>query len=162
MGLEVAIAAADSRLGRSLFLGNAVLYFAGWLLASEQVLTALAENPAVYVIFHVVGICSLAAYAGLALVTRETAGEFGRDALYALFWLLLAATPLLGVLGLILAVGALAGFAALTWKNQGRGNEWLVGTDVRPLLGRRRLPLLLYATGGNDQPAHGMELSSDG
>jgi len=126
MGVEIAIAAADFRLGRSLFLGNTVLYLMGWLLASEQVLTALSDNPAVYVIFHVVGVCSMVAYAGFAWLTNETAIEFAHDALYATFWVLLASLPSSGGLGVLLALGALAGFIKLTWKNPRVGREWLV------------------------------------
>ena len=63
MGIEVAIAAADFRLGRYLFLGNGLVYLAGLILKQQHILTALEQNPAVFVIFNVVGICSLAAYA---------------------------------------------------------------------------------------------------
>ena len=126
MGIEIAIAAADFRLGRSLFLGNSILYLMGWILTSTQVLTGLAGNPAVYVIFHVVGLGSIAAYLGLAGVTKETALEFAHDGLYAAFWVLLATIPASGLLGLVLALGALGGFLKLSWRNERLGREWLV------------------------------------
>ena len=126
MGIEVALAAADFRLGRSLFLGNTVIYLMGWLLVSEGVLTALSANPAVYVIFHVVGVASLVAYAGFAWLTREKVGEFVQDSLYAIFWVLLASLPALGIGALVLALAALAGFARVSWNNRRLGGEWLV------------------------------------
>jgi len=126
MGIEAAIAAADFRLGRNLFLGNTILYFSGWALASAQVLSALPANPAVYVIFHVVGLCSVAAYAGFAFLTRETLIELSHDGLYAAFWILLALIPALGAVGLILALGALVSFLRLSWKDRRVGREWLV------------------------------------
>jgi tetratricopeptide (TPR) repeat protein len=126
MGIEAAIAAADSRMGRNLFLGNSIIYLGLWLLSHEQVLTALAANPAVFVIFHVVGACSLVAYGWFALLTRERPTELVMDGAYAAFWLLLAAIPAIGLLGAVLSLAALAGFLRLAWQTRGRGSEWLV------------------------------------
>ena len=126
MGLEAAIAAADSRLGRNLFLGNAIIYLGLWLLSAEHVLTALAANPAVLVIFHVVGVCSLVAYGWFALLTLERPIEFVLDAAYAAFWLFLAAMPALGVFGALLALAALGVFLRLAWQTRALGREWLV------------------------------------
>ncbi len=77
MGIEVAIAAADSRMGRNLFLGNSIIYLGLWLLSAEHVLTALAANPAVFVIFHVVGVCSMVAYGWFALLTQGAPDRAG-------------------------------------------------------------------------------------
>jgi tetratricopeptide (TPR) repeat protein len=126
MGLEAAIAAADSRLGRNLFLGNSIIYLGLWLLSAEHVLTALAANPAVFVIFHVVGLCSMVAYVWLALLTRERPLEWVMDAAYALFWLLLAMTPAIRFFGPVLALAALVGFLCLARQTRGLGSEWLV------------------------------------
>ena len=60
MGIEVAIAAANFRMGRYLFLGNSIIYVAGLILKQAHILTALDQNQAVFVIFNVVGISSLA------------------------------------------------------------------------------------------------------
>ena len=126
MGIEAALAAADSRLGRNLFLGNSIIYLGLWLLSAEHVLTALAANPAVLVVFHVVGVCSLAAYGWFALLTRERPIEFVMDGAYAAFWLFLAAMPALGVFGALLALAALGVFLRLAWQTRARGGEWLV------------------------------------
>src|SRR5215472_10420892 len=47
MGIEVAIAAANFRMGRNLFLWNSIVYLAGLILKSEHMLTTLDQNPAV-------------------------------------------------------------------------------------------------------------------
>jgi tetratricopeptide (TPR) repeat protein len=126
MGIEAAIAAADSRMGRNLFLGNSIIYLGLWLLSAENVLTGLAANPAVFVIFHVVGVCSILAYAWFALLTRERPIEFVMDAAYALFWVFLAAMPAMRFFGAVMALAALAGFLRLAWQTRGLGSEWLV------------------------------------
>ena len=126
MGIEVAIAAADFRLGRCLFLGNGVIYLAGLILKQQHVLTALEQNPAVFVIFNVVGICSLAAYAWFAVLTRETLKEFCLDASQAAFFLLLAALPAVGWWAGLLALAALGCFAKFARDTRKLGREWLV------------------------------------
>src|SRR5215471_4485502 len=75
MGLEVAIAAANFRMGRYLFLGNSIIYLAGLILKSRHILTALEQNQAVFVIFIIVGICSIAAYCWFMVLTKETFPE---------------------------------------------------------------------------------------
>ena len=126
MGLEVAIAAADARLGRNLFLGNTIVYFCGWVLSAEHILTTLEANHAVLNMFHIVGVCSLAAYIWFAWLTRETPWELGRDGCYVACWVPLAALPVLGSWGVVIAVGALAGFVLLAWRTRRPGLEWLV------------------------------------
>jgi hypothetical protein len=79
MGIEVAIAAIHFRLGRTLFLANTIVYFAGLLLK----LSILEQNPAVFHIFHIVGICSLISYLFFAYLTKETFPEFCLDAALA-------------------------------------------------------------------------------
>src|SRR5882762_6018076 len=48
MGIEVAIAAANFRMGRALFLGNSCIYLCGLILKSAHMLTTLDANPAVF------------------------------------------------------------------------------------------------------------------
>src|SRR6266403_578940 len=55
MGIEVAIAAANFRMGRNLFLWNSIVYLACLVLKTEHMLGILEQNPAVFVIFNVVG-----------------------------------------------------------------------------------------------------------
>ncbi|HEV2394518.1 MAG TPA: tetratricopeptide repeat protein [Verrucomicrobiae bacterium] len=125
MGIEVAIAAAHLRMGRYLWLGNIIIYFGAWILAGENILTALESNHAVFIIFHVVGAASIALYLWFAVLTKITAKEIGFDASLALFFLALPAAPALGFFGWALAVAGVAGgikFGADTWR---LGHEWL-------------------------------------
>src|SRR5512137_1072949 len=110
MGIEVAIAAADFRLGRFLFLGNSIIYLAGLILKSQHILTALEQNHAVFVIFNVVGVCSLVAYVWFAVLTKATFVEFCLDASQAALFLLLAAAPVVGWSAWLLALVALGAF----------------------------------------------------
>src|SRR6266478_3093968 len=79
MGIEVAIAAANLRLGRHLWLGNSFIYIAGLVLKQQHILTTLEQNPAVFTIFNVVGLCSIGAYIWFTVLTRETFPEFCFD-----------------------------------------------------------------------------------
>jgi thioredoxin-like negative regulator of GroEL len=125
MGIEVAIAAADFRLGRYLFLGNGIVYLAGLILKQQHILTALEQNPAVFVIFNVVGVCSLAAYAWFTFLTKETFSEFCLDASQAAVFLSLAAVPAVGGWAWLMALVALGSFVKFARDTRGPGTEWL-------------------------------------
>src|SRR5258708_5250739 len=88
MGIEVAIAAANFRMGRNLFLWNSIVYLAGLILKSQHMLTTLEQNPAVFVIFNVVGVCSVITYFAFAYLTGETFPDFCLDAAQTAFILL--------------------------------------------------------------------------
>ncbi len=126
MGIEIAIAAANFRMGRNLFLYNGIVYLAGLILKQQHVLTALDQNQAVFVIFNVVGVCSLAAYAWFTILSKETFPEFCLDGAMAGFFILLSLVPghgfFYGFLALV-ALGLWVKFARQTW---GTGWEWLV------------------------------------
>jgi len=125
MGVEVLIAAGNSRMGRYLFLGNSILYLAGYILMKNGLLAALAGNPQVIGLYHVVGLASIACYFWFAILTRETFPELCLDASMTACVLFLAAVPAMGIFGVVLAVGAGAAwfkFARDTWK---LGWEWL-------------------------------------
>ena len=85
MGIEIAIAAADFRMGLQLFLGNSVIYLAGLILKERHILTALEQNNAIFIIFNVVGVGSMIAYLWFTILTRETFPELCRDACWAAF-----------------------------------------------------------------------------
>ncbi len=126
MGIEIAIAAANFRMGRNLFLGNSIIYLAGWILESQHILTALEQNRSILVIFHVVGVLSILSYLWFTLLTKESFPEFCLDACMTACIVSLAAVPAIGSLAYIMALAALAGwikFAISTWK---LGWEWLV------------------------------------
>ncbi len=126
MGIEVAIAAASFRMGRNLFLGNSLIYFAGLILKELHVLTALDANHAVFVLFNVVGLCSIAAYFWFAVLTRETFPELSLDSAYAASILLLAAAFGKGGFYWFLFLGAVGALVKFGWDTRKLGLEWLV------------------------------------
>ncbi|PYJ08531.1 MAG: hypothetical protein DME25_01315, partial [Verrucomicrobia bacterium] len=76
IGIEVAIAAANFRMGRYLFLGNSIIFFAGLILSVPNP----DANRAVFNIFLVIGVTSILAYFWFIFLTRETLPELGVDA----------------------------------------------------------------------------------
>jgi tetratricopeptide (TPR) repeat protein len=126
MGIEVAIAAANFRMGRFLFLGNSIIYLAGLILKSQHVLTALEANPAIFAIFNVVGVASIAAYIWFSILTRETFVEFCLDGCIAAFVLLSALSVVMGPFAIVLALLALGGWIKFALDTRKLGFEWLV------------------------------------
>ncbi|HWQ92797.1 MAG TPA: DUF2723 domain-containing protein, partial [Clostridia bacterium] len=126
MGIEVAIAAADYRMGRYLFLGNSIIFLAGLILKAQHMIGTLDANPAIFTIFIVVGVGSIAAYLWFTVLTKETFPELCADGLLAVSGVLLALTPKMGFVGLLLAAGAFAGFLKFAWDNRKLGWEWLI------------------------------------
>ena len=77
MGIEICIAAALPRLGRDLFLGNSIIYAIGaaaLITNSSPSLNALA--PMFKVIFHMVGIGSIAGCFWLSIKTKAIGTEW--------------------------------------------------------------------------------------
>ncbi|MCU0770622.1 MAG: DUF2723 domain-containing protein [Verrucomicrobia bacterium] len=126
MGIEVTIALADHKLGRNFFLWNSIFYLAGLVLKAAGVIFT-NTSPAIFTMFHVVGVLSLGAYLWLAVVTRESFKEFCRDGALLLAALLISASKTqFGNAGLLLGLGALAGFFYLAFQTQDDGWGWLV------------------------------------
>ena len=126
MGIEVAIAVAQPRLGRHLFLGNGIFYLLGLILQRSQFINLLDTAPMVLLIYHFVGIASFAAYFWLTFVTKETYKEFCSDGALAAFLLLSAFSLSQGPFFMLLALAALAGFVKLQWDARKQGLPWLV------------------------------------
>jgi len=125
MGLQVVIAMADRRMGRSLFLWNSVVFLAGLALRGQE-LVLVETNPMIYRMFQLVGFGSIAAYAYFSWLTREDVKEYARDGLLAAGVLLLALTPAMGKAAIFLGLLALGGFGKLAWDTRRHGGEWLV------------------------------------
>lgn len=131
IGIEFAIAAANFRIGRELWLGNSILYLGGLILNAEGILTVLESNVAVFVIFHIVGICSILLYLWFSFLSRTRLLEFGCNFFWTALWLALASGPALSAalgwfLTAVIFLSFLAGFtycAGKTWK---LGQEWLL------------------------------------
>jgi tetratricopeptide (TPR) repeat protein len=126
MGIEVAIAAVSFRMGRYLFLGNAILYLGGLILKQQHVLTALDQNAAIFVIFNVVGIGSIACYCWFTVLSRETLREYLLDGALAAFFISLAMVPVLGWFFGLVSLAALAALVPLALNTRNLGWEWLV------------------------------------
>jgi len=76
MGIEVAIAAAQPRMGREIFLGNSILYLVGLIMKGSGMITSWESPPGggfnmMFVIFNFVGLGSIASYVWLAIQTAE-------------------------------------------------------------------------------------------
>ncbi len=122
MGIEVAIALADHKLGRSFFLWNSIFYFSGLILNSAGIIFA-DTSPAIFTMFNVVGVLSVGAYIWLAVVTQESFDELCRDgALLAAVLLFSASKTGFGAAGVVLGLGALAWFVYLLVQR--RKPEW--------------------------------------
>src|SRR5439155_17925535 len=96
MGIEVAIVAAQPKLGRDLMLGNSVIFLVGFVLKEKGMLTGF-ENKQLYAIYLAIGCASIAAWVWLAAVTMKKLGDWMallRDVLMfvgALYWAYLIA-----------------------------------------------------------------------
>lgn len=126
IGLEVAIAAADFRMGRSLWLGNSIIYLAGLILKFNHILTALENNQAIFVIFNVVGVLSIIAYIWFCILTKETGVEFGLDGCLAALVISLALALAHKPAFLALSLAAVGGIVYLALQTRKLGREWLV------------------------------------
>ncbi len=83
MGLEVAVIAADFRVGREILLGNSLVYLL-LFIATKKGMTTLNE-PALWLIFNFVGISSVIGLLCLTFITRRTVESwigFARDLLF--------------------------------------------------------------------------------
>jgi hypothetical protein len=75
MGLEVAVLAAQPKLGRDLLLGNSVFYLFGWAVLDMHLLGSFEPNDMVKIIFHIVGISSILGCGWLTLTTKKLGTE---------------------------------------------------------------------------------------
>jgi tetratricopeptide (TPR) repeat protein len=79
MGLEIAIAAADKRLGRDFFLGNTIVWLLILVGRSLGVLNVLQDNLPVFIIFNFVGFGSAIVCGWLMTVAPKSFEEWIRD-----------------------------------------------------------------------------------
>ncbi|MDX1951469.1 MAG: DUF2723 domain-containing protein, partial [Verrucomicrobiota bacterium] len=88
MGLEVAIMAANRRLGRDLFLGNSVVYLLGLVAMFKwDMLTSISGNAGLKMIYHTVGIGSIIAAGWGFFTTQKILTEWKPLLLSAAAWL---------------------------------------------------------------------------
>ncbi len=91
MGIEVLIAMANRKLGRDAFLANGVIYLIGLILMQNDGLESIRTSPALSLIFHLVGIGSIAACVWLAVKTGGLATEVVPATISLGMWVLGAA-----------------------------------------------------------------------
>ncbi len=133
IGVEVAIAAGNQRMGRDVLFGNFVIYMLCYLyyqVTGQQIFSNLSK-PGLLLIFHVVGLGSLLSSVWLAIVTKSKGVEIARSLC------LLAACCFLELMLLshddssraiffgMVGAGSAIGLIYLTWKTRTLGQEWL-------------------------------------
>jgi tetratricopeptide (TPR) repeat protein len=89
MGVEVAIAAVQPRLGRDLFLGNSIIYLIVLYAMSNHSIPAINNMSSVEVgLLHIVGIGSVLTGGWLSLQTRGIFSEWRAVIIMGLLWVL--------------------------------------------------------------------------
>ncbi len=88
MGIEVLVAMADKKLGRDLFLGNTLVWLIGLFGHFTGHLATFTQNPALLLIFNLVGIGSAVTTGVLAYQTRGLGDRLHIALLCALVWVL--------------------------------------------------------------------------
>ena len=87
MGIEVCIAVGLPRLGRDLFLGNSIIYALGCVaLVTKSVPALNALSPMFIVIFHMVGLGSLAGCFWLTIKTKGIGTEWKSVIFMGILW----------------------------------------------------------------------------
>jgi len=76
VGIEVAVAATQPRLGRDLFLGNSIVYVLGLIANSTHFTNMLDTAPMVLILYHTVGLASIAAWIWLGFKTKGLGTEW--------------------------------------------------------------------------------------
>ena len=143
IGMEVGIIAASPRLGRAFLFWNSVCYLAGLLAMTQGYGGLVSENLPVAVIFNLIGIASMILWAVLAVKTKLTAREFGRDVSFvvALGYLLILLLTITGYAEFserkgmfaflnLAGLGAIGGFVYLARETARLPKEWLVSFNA--------------------------------
>jgi tetratricopeptide (TPR) repeat protein len=91
LGVQVAIAAANPRLGRDVFFFDFILYLIYYLippLTGHQVFSNIQEKPGLFFLFNVIGVGSLLTSIWLAIRTKGLLSEWLPVVILGLLWLL--------------------------------------------------------------------------
>jgi hypothetical protein len=87
VGIEVTVAATQPRLGRDLFLGNSIVYVLGLVANSTHFTNMLDTAQMVLIIYHLVGLGSIAIWIWLASKTKGLGTEWKAVLFMGLLWL---------------------------------------------------------------------------
>ncbi|HVU26235.1 MAG TPA: DUF2723 domain-containing protein [Verrucomicrobiae bacterium] len=124
MGIEVAIALAQPRMGRTFFMGNSIIYMVCLIELAKKAVPALSNmTQTETVLFHIVGVGSILTYFWLMISTKMGVSELFRDAAFIGIFFFGAIASSIGVLGGLLAVGSLVAWIKLTWDTRKKGLE---------------------------------------
>ena len=134
IGVQIAIAAGNMRLGRDVFFMDFVfflMYYAFWAVTGQHLFPNIGAKAGLLLLFNLIMVATLAAYCWLAVVTKTRGGEVGRNLALGgvllglvITFLTRADTAKLFVFGL----GTLALlwlFIKLAIENWKYGHEWL-------------------------------------
>ena len=133
MAIEIIIASRDHKLGRTLCLGNIIIFFAGWILNSNHYTNMLDTVAMVQRIYNIVGVVSIAGYIYLSIITKISFLELCRDGCLAAFLLFGVYSPALNqstgsaATSGVLILASLGGFGWLAYETWKRDHDWLVG-----------------------------------
>ena len=138
LGLEVAVIAVSSRLGRALLLWNTVVFIGGLVGKAMGMVNVLNDNPPLLIIYYLIGIASGVGWIALVVKTKQTGLEIGRDfalvgSIGYIITLILAITnyttafeykTALFVLFNLIGIGIIGTFVYLWKLTRGGGTEW--------------------------------------
>ncbi len=88
MGIEIAILARDPKLGRDLLFFNSAVFVVGLMLKASGSLGPLASNQAMFNIFILIGLISMAACFVFAIKTQSLLTEWKTGTIMGLLWIL--------------------------------------------------------------------------
>ena len=129
MGIEFVIVFVQPRLGRNLLIWNCIVYLAGLAAQNAHLINMLDTAQMVLVIYHTVGISSIAAFLWLTFLAKEDVIKPCRDVVMALLTAAVLGLLLASMKIPILFLPFLAALGALVWlalKTKKWGWEWLV------------------------------------
>ena len=86
VGIEVAVAVTHPKLGRDLFLANSIVYVLVWIANSAHFTNLLDTATMVLVLYHLVGLASIATWIWLAARTGGLGSEWKAVILMGILW----------------------------------------------------------------------------
>jgi hypothetical protein len=129
MGIEFVIASVQPRLGRNLLIWNSIIYVAGLAAQNAHFINMLDTAQMVLVIYHTVGIASIAAFVWLSFQSKEDLIRPCRDVVMALLFAAVLGLFLWSMKAPKFFLLLFAALWVLVWlarKTQKMGWEWLV------------------------------------
>jgi tetratricopeptide (TPR) repeat protein len=91
LGIEIALAAGNPRLGRDAFLGNAIIWIFDWIMVAvtgDHMIHNIGAKPGLLFLFNLIGVGSLAASFWLAVRTKSLGTYWKSVLIMAGLWVL--------------------------------------------------------------------------